>query len=54
MYSSFFDRLVRPTTSEKHNCLEYVYREECAVDHVVLGDGLIGGSWNGYDANVSY
>lgn len=54
MYSTLVDQLMRPTTSlTNQNCLEYVYRPNCAIDHIVLGDGPIGGSWNAYDSDMS-
>ncbi|CAJ0572111.1 unnamed protein product, partial [Mesorhabditis spiculigera] len=58
--NAFYDQLVRPAADLgelRPSSLEWRLNPDKAVDHLVLGDTAIGGSWNGYDkemAAVSY
>ncbi|KAK0400244.1 hypothetical protein QR680_003418 [Steinernema hermaphroditum] len=51
-YSALYDSLARPEADMGINhprALRMNYKPENAVDHIVLGQGPIGGSWNDYD-----
>jgi hypothetical protein len=54
-FAALYDALARPIPNDAnyHSCLKWRQIPTQRVDHIVLGDSPVGGSWTGYEDEVN-